>query len=133
MPFDETLPREGGRRESRNVLGGPLRSCSVAPMTGFFRNGCCDTAAEDRGCHTVCAVMTEAFLRFSIEQGNDLSTARPEFGFPGLRAGDRWCVCAPRWDDARKAGVAPPVVLDATEQGALEWCALDDLRVHASG
>ena len=132
MPFDETLPREHGRRESRNVLGGPLASCSIAPMTGFFRNGCCDTAAEDQGCHTVCAVMTDAFLRFSLDQGNDLSTARPEFGFPGLRDGDRWCVCAPRWHDAMKAGVAPPIVLEATDEGALDWCGLDELRAHAA-
>ncbi len=114
------------------MLGGSLQACSIAPLTGFYRNGCCDTGPEDHGCHAVCAVMTDAFLRFSRDQGNDLSTARPEFGFSGLRDGDRWCVCAPRWQDALTGGVAPPVVLEATDQSALDWCALDDLRAHAA-
>jgi len=100
-------------------------------VTGFFRNGCCDTSAEDVGSHTVCAVMTDAFLQFSKAQGNDLSTPLPDFGFPGLKAGDRWCLCAPRWQEAFEAGQAPRVVLRATHQGTLEYCALEDLKRHA--
>lgn len=130
MPFDDTGDG-GGRRPSRNVLGGVLEPCSTAPMTGFFRNGCCATAPEDVGSHTVCAVMTAAFLAFSQEAGNDLSTPHPEFGFPGLKPGDRWCLCAPRWQQALDAGHAPRVALRATEQGALRWCRLDDLKRHA--
>ena len=126
-------PRDFGRgpRPSRNVFGEPLQPCSTAPLTGFFRNGCCDTSAEDVGSHTVCAVMTDAFLRFSKSRGNDLSTPLPEFGFPGLKAGDRWCLCAPRWREAFEAGQAPLVVLRATHQGALDHCALEDLKRHA--
>ncbi len=126
-------PKDFGRgpRPSRNVFGEPLQPCSAAPLTGFFRNGCCDTSAEDVGSHTVCAVMTDAFLRFSKSRGNDLSTPLPEFGFPGLKAGDRWCLCAPRWREAFEAGQAPLVVLRATHQGALDYCALDDLKRHA--
>ncbi len=127
MPFDETS-RRPGRRPSRNVLGGVLESCSTAPMTGFFRNGCCDTGDEDFGSHTVCAVMTAEFLAFSKAAGNDLSTPRPEFGFAGLRPGDRWCLCAPRWQEALDAGAAPRVVLRATHEGALDHCSLDDLK-----
>ena len=126
-------PRDFGRgpRPSRNVFGEPLQPCSTAPLTGFFRNGCCDTSAEDVGSHTVCVVMTDAFLRFSKSRGNDLSTPLPEFGFPGLKAGDRWCLCAPRWREAFEAGQAPLVVLRATHQGALDHCALEDLKRHA--
>jgi uncharacterized protein (DUF2237 family) len=126
-------PRDFGRgpRPSRNVFGEPLQPCSTAPLTGFFRNGCCDTSPEDVGSHTVCVVMTDAFLRFSKSRGNDLSTPLPEFGFPGLKAGDRWCLCAPRWREAFEAGQAPLVVLRATHQGALEHCALEDLKRHA--
>jgi uncharacterized protein (DUF2237 family) len=130
MPFDETS-RRPGRRPSRNVLGGVLDICSTAPMTGFFRNGCCDTSAEDMGSHTVCVVMTAAFLAFSKSAGNDLSTPYPEFGFAGLNEGDRWCLCAPRWQEALDAGAAPRVVLRATHEGALEHCALADLKQHA--
>jgi hypothetical protein len=130
MPFDETS-RRPGRRPSRNVLGGVLDICSTKPMTGFFRNGCCDTCAEDLGSHTVCAVMTAEFLAFSKSAGNDLSTPRPEYGFAGLKAGDRWCLCAPRWQEALNAGAAPRVVLRATHEGALEHCSLDDLKRHA--
>ena len=130
MPFDETS-RRPGRRPSRNVLGGVLDICSTKPMTGFFRNGCCDTSAEDAGSHTVCAVMTAEFLAFSQATGNDLSTPRPEYGFAGLQPGDRWCLCAPRWQDALDAGAAPRVVLRATHEGALEFCTLDDLKRHA--
>jgi len=116
----------------RNVLGGPLIPCSTAPMTGFFRDGSCHTCAEDAGSHTVCAEMTEAFLVFSRERGNDLSTPRPEWGFPGLRPGDRWCLCAARWREAYIAGCAPPVILRATHQRALEVLNLEQLREHAT-
>jgi uncharacterized protein (DUF2237 family) len=130
MPFDQTS-RQPGPRSSRNVLGGVLDLCSTRPMTGFFRNGCCDTSAEDFGSHTVCAVLTSEFLAFSASVGNDLSTPRPEFGFDGLQPGDRWCLCAPRWQEALDAGAAPRVVLRATHEGALEYCALEDLKRHA--
>jgi len=129
-PFDEA-GGGGGRRPSLNVLGGPLRPCSVNPVTGFFRNGCCDTAPADIGSHTVCAVMSAAFLEYSASVGNDLATPAPQFGFAGLKPGDRWCLCAPRWEQARRAGFAPDVVLNATHQGALEYCSLEDLRDHA--
>jgi uncharacterized protein (DUF2237 family) len=118
--------------EQRNVLGGPLAVCSTRPMTGFFRNGCCQTGVGDHGSHTVCARVTAEFLTFSAGQGNDLSTPMPAFGFPGLRPGDRWCLCAARWKEALDAGVAPPVVLAATNELALEVVALDDLRAHAA-
>lgn len=100
-------------------------------MTGFFRNGCCDTAPEDVGSHTVCVVLTDGFLQFSKMRGNDLSTPMPDYGFPGLNAGDRWCLCAPRWAEAFEAGVAPRVVLRATHEGALAFCTLADLKRHA--
>ena len=111
----------GGGRPSapRNVLGERLDVCSMKPKTGFFRDGCCNTGREDAGSHTVCAVMTAAFLEFSKSCGNDLSTPMPEFGFPGLRPGDRWCLCAPRWREAMEAGYAPRVVLRATHERAL--------------
>jgi uncharacterized protein len=121
-----------GRLPSRNVFGEPLQPCSSAPKTGFFRNGCCDTSPEDVGSHTVCVVATEEFLSFSRLQGNDLSTPVPEFGFPGLKAGDRWCLCAPRWQEAFEAKKAPRVVLRATHQGALAYCSLADLKRYAS-
>jgi len=129
MPFDDTGNGGGpGRRPSRNVLGEALLPCSVSPMTGFFRNGCCDTSPQDVGSHTVCAVLTAEFLAFSRATGNDLSTPRPEFGFAGLKPGDRWCLCAPRWQEALAAGAAPRVVLRATEQSALHYCDLADLK-----
>lgn len=114
-----------------NVAGGPLLPCSVAPLTGFFRDGCCNTGPGDAGLHTVCAEMTEEFLAFSRTRGNDLSTPMPEFGFPGLKPGDRWCLCAARWEEARQAGVAPPVLLEATHVAALRVVRLEDLRAHA--
>ena len=122
----------GGRRPSINVLGGPLESCSDRPPTGFFRNGCCDTSAQDFGSHTVCAVMTAEFLAFSKAAGNDLSTPVPQYGFPGLKPGDRWCLCAPRWQEAFEAGQAPRVALRATHQDALAYCKLDDLKRFAA-
>ncbi len=120
-----------GPAPSRNVFGEPLQSCSTAPVTGFFRNGCCDTSVQDVGSHTVCIVATDAFLVFSKSRGNDLSTPMPDYDFPGLKAGDRWCLCAPRWQEAFEAGQAPRVVLRATHQGALQFCSLDDLKRHA--
>ncbi len=114
-----------------NVLGGELEPCGFDPLTGFYRDGCCDTGAEDAGVHVVCAEMTEQFLAFSISAGNDLSTPRPEFGFPGLKPGDRWCLCASRWQEAYVAGVAPPVHLAATHAAAAEFCDLAALRAHA--
>ncbi len=113
---------------AKNVLGTELRSCSEDPLTGFYRNGCCDTGPEDLGVHVVCAEVTEEFLAFSRQQGNDLSTPRPEVGFAGLSPGDRWCLCASRWLEAFEAGVAPPVVLEATHALALEWIDLAQLR-----
>ena len=117
----------------RNVLGGPIRSCSTDPVTGFYRDGSCQTGPEDPGCHAVCAEMTEEFLEFSMAQGNDLCTPHPEYGFPGLNPGDRWCLCAARWQEAFEAGVAPPIVLSATHESALEYVALEDLQAHACG
>ncbi|MGI9168654.1 MAG: DUF2237 family protein [Caulobacteraceae bacterium] len=116
---------------ARNVLGGELAPCSAAPVTGFYRNGCCETGPDDVGMHTVCAVMTAEFLRFSMNAGNDLSTPRPEFDFPGLRPGDRWCVCAPRWKEALDAGFAPPLVLEATHEELLAIAPLGVLKYHA--
>jgi len=115
----------------RNVLGGPLAMCSLRTMTGFFRTGCCETGPEDRGRHVVCAQMTEEFLAFSVSRGNDMVTPQPDHGFPGLRPGDRWCLCAARWKEALDAGLAPPVILAATHEAALEVVALEELLVHA--
>jgi len=121
----------GPRKNARNVLGETLEACSVSPLTGFFRDGCCNTDVQDRGNHTVCAVMTSGFLDFSKSRGNDLSTPVPEFGFAGLKAGDRWCLCAPRWAEAFQAGHAPRVALRASHEGALTQCALADLKRFA--
>lgn len=118
--------------EARNVHGDPLEPCSVEPLTGFWRDGNCRTGGQDLGVHAVCAVMTDEFLAFSSASGNDLSTPQPAFGFPGLEAGDRWCLCAARWQEAFEAGVAPPVVLEATSLAALEFSALADLEAHAA-
>jgi uncharacterized protein (DUF2237 family) len=122
----------GGRPNmAHNVLGERLELCSTKPMTGFFRDGCCNTSREDVGSHTVCAVMTAAFLEFSRSRGNDLSTPMPEFGFDGLKPGDRWCLCAPRWQEALEAGQAPRVILRATHERALDYCSLADLKRFA--
>ena len=117
--------------QSQNVLGEPLADCSQRPVTGFYRDGCCRTGPEDLGSHTVCVRVTDEFLEFSRLRGNDLSTPRPEFGFPGLVEGDRWCLCAPRWQEALEHGAAPRVLLRATEQSALEYVRLEDLKRHA--
>ena len=114
-----------------NVLGGELEVCSISPMTGFYRDGCCNTGAEDRGNHTVCMQVTKEFLAFSKSRGNDLTTPVPAFGFPGLRPGDRWCLCAERWKEALEAGAAPHVVLTATHVNALDVVSLGDLKRHA--
>jgi uncharacterized protein len=119
------------QQAARNVLGEPLEICSMKPMTGFYRDGCCDTGQEDVGSHTVCAVMTAAFLDFSKSRGNDLSTPVPELGFSGLKSGDRWCLCASRWQEAFEAGQAPRVVLRATHEGALAFCSFADLKRFA--
>ena len=115
----------------RNVLGGPLGVCSAKPLTGFFRDGCCNTSDEDIGSHTVCVVLTDEFLQFSSARGNDLTTARPEFGFPGLKPGDRWCLCAARWREALYAGKAPRVVLNATNEAVLSIVSLAELKPYA--
>ena len=117
---------------SRNVLGTPLKPCSTAPLTGYFRNGFCDTCAEDVGCHTVCVEVTTAFLDYSRLVGNDLTTPRPELHFPGLKEGDRWCVCASRWLELLELGVSAPVALAATHQRTLEIVPLETLQRHAT-
>ena len=118
-------------KDQKNPFGEAIQPCSEQPMTGFYRDGCCNTGNEDRGSHTVCAVVTEEFLAFSQSRGNDLSTPRPEFGFPGLKAGDRWCLCAARWLEAEEAGCAPGVVLQACNEAALEIVDLARLRPYA--
>ena len=119
------------QRPARNVLGGSLTTCSANPMTGFFRDGCCNTGPTDLGSHTVCVVVTTEFLSYTKRAGNDLSTPMPDYGFPGLKPGDRWCLCAPRWQQALEAGMAPKVVLAATHEGALEHTKLADLKKYA--
>jgi uncharacterized protein (DUF2237 family) len=133
MPLDDGSSGRGRpeRVPSRNVLGETLEPCSFKPLTGFFRNGCCDTGPADRGSHTVCIVATAEFLTFSASRGNDLSTPMPAYGFDGLKPGDRWCLCAPRWQEAFDAGRAPRVILRATHEGALQYCALADLKRFA--
>jgi uncharacterized protein (DUF2237 family) len=122
MRFDE---------DARNVLGSELIPCSKDPVTGFFRNGCCETGPEDLGLHTVCAVMTAEFLAYSKAAGNDLSTPIPQYGFPGLKPGDRWCLCAPRWKEALDAGMAPQVVLESTHEETLAIVPLGVLKDYA--
>lgn len=117
---------------ARNVLGEELVSCSLDPVTGFFRNGCCETGPHDVGMHTVCAVMTADFLAYSKSVGNDLSTPRPDLGFPGLQPGDRWCLCAPRWKEALDAGAAPQVVLESTHEETLAIVPLGVLKDYAA-
>ncbi|MCX8147844.1 DUF2237 family protein [Thermaurantimonas aggregans] len=112
---------------SLNIFDLPLEECSKKPLTGFFRNGCCDTGPEDVGCHTVCAVMTEEFLLFTRRLGNDLITPRPEYNFPGLKPGDRWCLCALRWKEAYDAGCAPYIIPEATHKAALRYIDIDIL------
>ena len=118
-------------KAKKNVLGSQLQPCCFAPKTGYFRDGYCHTDESDPGQHTICAEMTAGFLNFSKEQGNDLSTPKPEFGFPGLMPGDRWCLCALRWKQAWEAGVAPPVILEACQESALELIPLEILKNYA--
>lgn len=129
MAFDDPVERHGS---PRNVLGGRLTACSFDPMTGFYRDGCCNTGPEDKGLHLVCAVMTEEFLAFSKLRGNDLSSPRPEYEFPGLKPGDRWCLCAMRWIEALQASVAPPLVLEATNEVTLLLIPLEILQEYAA-
>ncbi len=131
MNADGTHPPTNGHSRARNVLGGQLLTCCTSPMTGFFRNGKCDTNDQDVGMHVVCAILTEEFLEYTKAQGNDLSTPRPQWGFPGLKPGDKWCLCAARWKEAFDAGVAPGVLLEATHQNALQVAPLDALKRHA--
>jgi len=123
MRFDET---------AGNVLGEALEPCCNNPVTGFYRNGCCETGPEDLGLHTVCAVMTEAFLAYSAAAGNDLTTPQPQYHFPGLKPGDRWCLCAARWKEALDAGMAPPVVLASTHEETLAIVTLGVLNDYAA-
>jgi len=116
---------------AKNILGTELMACSTDPMTGWYRDGCCNTGAGDRGLHLVCVRVTTDFLAFSKRAGNDLITPRPEFRFPGLKPGDKWCLCVTRWTEALDAGVAPPVVLEATHMSTLEFATLEQLREHA--
>ena len=117
---------------SKNVLGEQLKPCSLDPLTGFFRDGCCETGPTDRGRHIVCAVMTEEFLTFSKAQGNDLSSPAPHYGFAGLKPGDQWCLCLERWKEAHRAGKAPKVILAATHEIALERIPLETLKPYAA-
>lgn len=130
MPFDHRSDG-GGSSGAKNVLGGTLETCGTDPMTGFYRDGCCHTGPDDIGVHTVCAVVTEDFLDFTASRGNDLATPRPEFGFAGLKPGDRWCLCAARWLEAFEAGCAPKVALRATHARTLDIVGLDALSAHA--
>lgn len=116
---------------ARNVLGSELVPCSYDPLTGYFRDGCCNTDSSDRGSHVVCAVVTDEFLDYSKSRGNDLSTPRPEYRFAGLRDGDRWCLCAMRWREALSEGIAPEVVLECTHEKALDFVSLEHLVAHA--
>lgn len=122
------MANESAKRVAKNVVGTGLVQCGCNPMTGFFRDGFCHTENADRGRHTVCAIMTEEFLAFTRSRGNDLSTPAPQFRFPGLKPGDRWCLCVLRWKEAHDAGVAPPVILEATHERALETVSIEELR-----
>ena len=129
------MPEASGRpkREpAKNVLGSKLKTCSMNPKTGFFRDGCCNTGPEDRGLHMVCAVMTDEFLAFSKEKGNDLSTPNDQYLFPGLKEGDKWCLCVLRWIEALKANCAPKVELESTNEKALEYVSIHELIKHAN-
>jgi uncharacterized protein (DUF2237 family) len=117
--------------EALNVLGQPIKDCSFDPLTGYFRDGCCKTSSVDTGSHVICARVTQEFLTFSLAQGNDLMTPRPAYQFPGLQPGDQWCLCAMRWKEAFDAGVAPPVVLESTNEHALHYVTLEQLQQHA--
>jgi uncharacterized protein len=130
LPARPTPAMTDPKTPEKNVLGQLLTPCSQSPKTGFYRTGVCSTGPEDHGTHVVCATMTKAFLDFTVSRGNDLVTPRPEYRFPGLKPGDRWCLCATRWREALQAGVAPPVRLECTHEKALEFVSLDDLLAH---
>jgi uncharacterized protein len=117
--------------KAKNVLGEPLEICGTAPMTGFYRTGTCETGPQDMGTHVICAQVTKEFLTFTASRGNDLKTPAPVHGFPGLKPGDRWCLCANRWREALEAGMAPPVILGGTHEAALRFVSLEDLKKHA--
>ena len=121
----------GSTQNQPNVFGEPIETCCTNPMTGWYRNGCCETGGDDHGVHTVCAIMTDEFLEFSKRMGNDLSTPMPQYNFPGLKAGDKWCLCAMRWQEALDHGMAPRVDLAATHMRTLEFVDLDDLKRFA--
>jgi uncharacterized protein (DUF2237 family) len=125
------LDRENENMPGKNVMGGELKVCSTDPMTGFYRDGCCNTGVDDAGLHVVCVQVTAEFLDFSKAQGNDLSTPQPMHHFPGLVPGDRWCLCAPRWKEAYDAGAAPPVALESCHMSTLEFASLDELKEYA--
>jgi uncharacterized protein (DUF2237 family) len=125
------MPRDTPGGGARNVLGGPLSTCCTTPLTGYYRDGSCHTGPQDVGTHVVCAQVSREFLEFSVARGNDLVTPVPQFHFPGLNPGDKWCLCALRWKEALDAGVAPPVVLAATHEKALEFVSLANLKRHA--
>ena len=118
-------------KDGKNVFGEPLATCCTSPMTGYFRTGCCDTGPQDAGAHVVCVQVTQAFLDFTRSMGNDLSTPLPAVGFPGLKPGDRWCVCAGRWKQALEAGLAPPVMLTGTHEAALDYVSMSELKKYA--
>lgn len=132
MSTKDAVNGSAKRTTSRNVLGGELQPCGTDPMTGFYRDGCCETGPQDLGSHTVCALVTKEFLAFTASRGNDLGTPRPEFNFPGLKPGDRWCLCVARWEEARQAGVAPSVVLEATHEKALGITTIEHLRAAST-
>jgi uncharacterized protein len=129
--YKEYVMRSQEKNLGRNVFNQPLVPCSFDPLTGYFRDGCCRTSEDDIGTHVVCAIMNDEFLAFSKSRGNDLSTPRPQWGFPGLSAGDHWCLCALRWQEAYQAGKAPQVILESTNRRVLEIVELDTLRKHA--
>ncbi len=126
------MPTQTEAQPTRNVLGQPLVPCSFEPLTGFFRDGCCKTGPQDTGSHLVCAIVTDEFLAYSKQQGNDLSTPRPQWQFPGLMAGDAWCLCVTRWVEAHRAGRAPKIKLESTHAKALEYVDLATLRAYAA-
>jgi uncharacterized protein (DUF2237 family) len=130
-PVPPQCAEEGAMAEQKNVLGGDLMVCCFAPLTGFYRDGACRTGPKDVGSHVVCVKVDAGFLAFSKARGNDLGTPVPEYGFPGLKPGDKWCLCALRWREALEAGAAPPVLLQSTNARALEYIALEDLKRHA--
>ncbi|MDX2303109.1 MAG: DUF2237 domain-containing protein [Microscillaceae bacterium] len=117
--------------QAKNVFGQPLEPCSLSPLTGFYRDGCCNTDEYDRGSHVICAQVTQEFLEFSLSKGNDLIKPLLIYNFPGLKPGDRWCLCALRWREALEAGLAPPVILESTHEAALQYVSLEDLQAHA--